>query len=151
MQSVRSMLQSRATMASRQGDGNTARILGGMADQVENFIDMKAANLGDKFPLYNQARAETRDMKQTFSQPPAVRAALGVDSSGAENVPARATADHFITTGKGAPEKFNSYLNAIGTKRSADRGKVGYDPAGLKAARDAFTQEFLGAVYERRR
>lgn len=145
VQSIRSMLSSRATMAARAGDGNTARILGGMADQVENFVDMKAANLGEKLPLYNEARAHTRDMKETFAQPPAVRSALGVDSYGADKIPISATADHFINSGKGAPEKFNSYLNAIGTK-DPKTGTVTYDPAGLSAAQDAFTQKFLGAV-----
>lgn len=145
VQSVRSMLGSRATMASRAGDTNTARILNGLSDQVESFVDMKAQNLGAKFPLYNQARADTRDLKQTFNQPPAVRAALGVDSQGADRVPVSATADHFINSSKGAPETFNSYLNAIATK-DPTTGKLTYDPAGMKAAQDAFAQKFLGTV-----
>lgn len=145
VQSVRSMLTSRATAAARGGDANLARILGGLADQTENFIDMKAANLGAKYPLYNQARANYADMKGTFEKPPAVRAALGVDSYGADKVPASATADHFIKTGKGAKETFNSYLNAIATK-DPKTGAITYDPDGLKAAQDAFAQKFLKQV-----
>jgi hypothetical protein len=147
VQSVRSMLSSRATQASRAGDGNLARILGndGLAGQVENFIDMKAAQLGGKLPLYNEARAHTRELKQTFDQPPAIRAALGVDSHGADRVPVSATADHFINSGKGGPEKFNSYLKAITVKDPAT-GKTSFDPDGLKAAQDAFSQKFLAQV-----
>ncbi|WP_298800095.1 hypothetical protein [uncultured Devosia sp.] len=144
VQAIRSRLGSMATMAARSGDTNTARVLKGLADQTESFIDMKAANLGQKLPLYNQARADTREMKQAFDQPPAVRKALGVDSHGADRVPVSATADHFIRTGKGAREDFNAYLNAIATKDA--NGKVTYDPDGLKAAQDAFTQKFLGQV-----
>lgn len=145
VQAIRSRLGSMATMAARQGDGNTARVLGNLADKTEEFIDIKAANLGQKLPLYNEARAHTRGMKETFTQPPAIRAALGVDSYGADKVPVSATADHFIKTGKGARETFNSYLNAIGSK-DPKTGQVAYDPAGLKAAQDAFTQKFLGQV-----
>lgn len=149
VQSVRSMLTSRATAAARGGDANLARILGGLADQAESFIDMKAANLGAKYPLYNQARANYAEMKSTFEKPPAVRAALGVDSYGADKVPVSATADHFIkpnnANSKGAKEIFNSYLNAIATK-DPKTGAVSYDPAGLKAAQDAFAQKFLKQV-----
>lgn len=145
VQAVRSMLSAKATMAARSGDKNTARILGGLADKVEGFIDLKAANLGQTIPDYNAARAHTAQMKQTFNTPPAIRKALGVDAYGADKLPVSATADHFINAGKGAPETFQSYLNAIGTK-DPKTGKVTYDPDGLKAAQDAFTQKFLGTV-----
>src|SRR6185312_8551161 len=56
-----------------------------------------------------------------------------------------ATADHFINSGKGAKETWNSYLNAIATK-DLKTGKVTYDQDGLKAAQDAFTQKFLSQV-----
>lgn len=147
VQSVRSMVGSRATMAARASDNNTARILGsdGLAGQIENFIDLKAQNLGAKFPLYNQARADTRAMKEQFQTPPSVRKALGVDNFGADKVPVSATADHFIHSGKGAPEDLQAYLGAISTK-DAKTGVVFYDPAGMQAAQDAFTQKFLSTV-----
>lgn len=145
VQSVRSMLSSRATQAARAGDGNLARILGGLADQTESFIDMKAAQLGDKLPLYKEARAATRAMKETFDQPPAVRKALGVDSHGADRVPESAMADHFIRSGKGAQEDFNAYLKAISIK-DPKTGITSYDPDALKAAQDAFAQKFIKQV-----
>lgn len=145
IQAVRSMIGGTASQVARSGDKNTARVLSGLGDQVDNFINDKATMLGSQLPLYREAIADTKDMKQTFSQPPAVRAALGTDAFGADKVSVSATADHFINSGKGAKETFNSYLNAISNK-DPQTGKVTYDPAGLKAAQDAFSQKFLGQV-----
>lgn len=146
VQAVRSRILGLARAQQGQGgDANVARILGGLADQVDSFIDMKAANLGDTLPAYKTARADTRDMKQTFSTQPAARKFFGTDSYGADRLPVSGTVDNFLHAGTGGPEDLNSYLDMISTK-DPKTGAITYDPDGLKAAQDAFAQKFLSTV-----
>jgi hypothetical protein len=72
---------------------------------------------------------------QILNPPGAVAKATAKNSAGAFKMPDSAVADEFIQKGKGAPEAFQSYLDAVGE-----------DPAGQQAARDAFAQKFLKRV-----
>jgi hypothetical protein len=149
IQALRSRVLAAARTASRAGDGNTARIIGGAADRITNFLDDLPNQTDGGMNVWQQAnyaaaRGDTAEMKKVFKEPPAIRKALGVDSYGADKVPESAMADHFIRTGKGAKEDFNSYLSAISSKDPT--GKTIYDQNGLKAAQDAFTQKFLSQV-----
>lgn len=135
VQSVRSMLGSKARMAARSGDSNTARVLNGLQDKVEEFIDQRANALGDTLPKYNEARADTAWMKQTFNQPPVIRDVLGVDRFGADKIPTSAVADKFITTGRGGKEALDAYFQA-----------TGYEKPAMQAMRDAFAKKFLDHI-----
>lgn len=141
IQAWRADVGDKVRAAFRAGETNKGRILGGLADTISTFLDdvptlsAKSGMTPEKMALYNEARAATRSMKQTFNEPPDVRKALAVDSHGADRLPVSATADQFIKAGKGGPEALNSYLKAVGN-----------DQEGLQAARDAFAQKFLKSI-----
>lgn len=140
IQAWRADIGDKVRAAARAGEANKARILGGLQGVVSDFTDELPMMGGNKptqeaMDAYQAARDATRQMKQTFTEPPTVRNALGVDRFGADKVPTSAMADQFIRTGKGAPEALGAYLKAVGT-----------DPEGLQAARDAFAQKFMDAA-----
>ena len=68
-------------------------------------------------------------------EPPPVAKVQARDLAGNAKIPDSGVADEFIKAGKGGPEALNSYLR-----------KIGNDPAGLQAARDAFARKFLDEV-----
>lgn len=159
IQDLRSSVLGQIRMASRAGDDNKARVLGGLADTISDFID-NIPRPQEAADAYETARAATKQMKQDFSQPKAVRSVLGVDRFGDDKTPLSAVADTFIRSGKGAPEAFQSYLDAVNSqvKNAARPGQSAADQAaamndaranvaeGYQAARDAFAQRFLDKV-----
>jgi hypothetical protein len=144
IQAWRSQLSDELRTASRAGQDNKARVIGGLLRTADGLID-ELPEMGANQPnaeqlaAYKAARGATRQLKQTYTQPTPVRSALSVNSYGEDRLPVSATADTFIRSGKGAPEALNSYLNAI----TVD-GKL--DPGGVQAARNAFSQKFLDTV-----
>jgi hypothetical protein len=105
-----------------------------------NVQEKLTAAFGDHqgFQKFRQQAAEILNPQTDIGK------ATARDRAGNFKLPGSGVADQFIRTGKGAPEAFKSYLDAISTKDAA--GKVTYDPDGLKAAQDAFTQKFLSSV-----
>lgn len=145
IQALSSRIGGAARTAARAGNANDARVIGGLRDKIEDYIDPEnVLNQMGGAPVdpetarkLIQARDLWNDYKQTFSKPKGVRGVLGVDRYGEDKIPTSATAEAFIqpSTRKGAPEAFDSYMKAIGN-----------DEAGLQAARDAFSAKFLDAV-----
>ena len=88
-----------------------------LAENFRNSLGAATGDLDQQQANYQQARAETANFKRNFNQPANVRNVLGVDKYGADKVALSAVPDQFITTGKGAPEKFQSFMNAM---RQAD-------------------------------
>lgn len=168
IQALRSDLSSRATVAARAGNGNEARILGGLADVVAEHADNPtlyhpptpeppAAPYGHpqaevvapaapepinpaRQAAYQQARAETHNFNQNFTTPQPVRNVLGVDKYGADKVPESATIDQFVKTGKGAPEAFSSFINAMKQAPKA------VQKATMDAVRGHFAQKLIDAT-----
>lgn len=140
VQAWRSRLITQTRMMWRAGDADTARVLGGLADKVAEFLeDIPALSaMGGGGPskaqiaAYNAARAATKSQKNLLTVPKSMRAALGVDSYGADKVPVSKLADNFLN---GKPEDLMAYLAA--TKDV---------PGANKALRDAFAQKFLAAT-----
>lgn len=155
IQSIRADIGDLWREANRSGKSNLARILGGLKTRIDDFADNPPdAGAGSSLNVdqgqlqrYQDARAATREMKQTFTQPGNVRNVLGVDRYGSDKVPISKTADQFLKPYKsGGPEALGSYLKAISTKDA--NGAVSLNPDGAKAARDAFTGKFLNYVQQ---
>lgn len=159
VQDWRSSVLGQLRMAARAGDDNKARILGGLADNISGFID-NIPIPDEAMGAYNAARAATKQSKETFNTPKSIRNVLGVDRFGDDKVPLSAVADTYIRSGKGAPEAFDAYLDAVDSHlRSAARpGQTAPERVaavnqakadveeGYQAARDAFAQRFLKQV-----
>jgi hypothetical protein len=115
---------------------------------------------GEAKGAYDAARAATKEMKGTFEGSKAIRNVLGVDRFGEDKTPLTAVADTYIRSGKGAPEAFDAYLDALDSqlKSAARPGQTAADriaavneakgavEEGYQAARDAFAQRFLDKV-----
>lgn len=154
IQDWRSGLAKSLRDARMSGDDNGMRILGGIADKVDDFLDNGPTNRPDNHiagtpaddalteeqkARYDIARASTRGDKQIFRAPgsPIVTALSPKDfGQSAESN----TANLFIkpSTSPGASESFDAYMSAL---------KRGYNTeAGYQAARDAFAQKFKDAI-----
>ena len=159
IQDFRSNVTDALRAASRSGQNNKARVLGGLADTVSDFLD-NVPMPADAKVAYDAARQATKEMKGTFDAPKAVRNVLAMDRFGEDKTPLTAVADTYIRSGKGAPEAFNAYLDAVDSQlRSAARpGQTAAEriaavadakqevEAGYQAARDAFAQRFMDKV-----
>lgn len=159
IQDFRSNVTDELRAAARSGQTNKARVLGGLADTISDFLD-NIPMPGDAKEAYDAARAATKQMKGTFDMPKAVRNVLGTDRFGEDKTPLTAVADTYIRSGKGAPEAFDSYLDAVDSqlKSAARPGQTAPERIaavnqakidvenGYQAARDAFAQRFLDRV-----
>lgn len=150
VQAWRSQMLGSLREAARSGNSNTTRVLGGLANTVGNFLD-ELPDISKNFTSqeledYNAARGATWADKQTFNAPGSpVTTALSPKDFGtsAESN----TANLFIkpSTQAGAPEAFNSYMDAL--KWNAYRtGDDTILQQGQQSARDAFAQKFLDAI-----
>lgn len=140
IQDWRSNLSDAIRSSYRNGQNNKARVLGGIDDVVDGFLQDATPRMGQDIQQWNAARQAWAQFKQKWQTPAPLRNVLGVDRYGADKVPLSATAGQFIRTGTGAPEAFNAYLSAI----SDAKGNL--DPAASQAARDAFVQRFLDST-----
>lgn len=159
IQDVRSNVTDALREAAFNRQSNKARVLGGLADTISDFID-NIPRPAEAAEAYDTARDATKQMKKTFNTPKDVRNVMGVDRYGADKTPLSAVADTFIRSGKGAPEAFQSYLDAVDSnlKSAARPGQTAPEriaavtearqdvESGYQAARDAFAQRFLDKV-----
>lgn len=151
LQAFRSSITGSERMAFRSGNPNDARLLGGLSDIMEAHTEDPAL-IGmenvDQSQAIQAARQATKEFHQTYSQPAPVRNALGVDRFGADKIAPSDIADTFIRTGKGAPEAWQAYLDAIKSTTTDNLGNrvTTYDPEALDAARSAFSDRFLAKV-----
>lgn len=135
IQDWRSKIATAGRQAARSGNSNAARILGDLADHVEDFVAdipvKQGALSADQVQAYDAARQGWKQFKQTFAQQGSpVTTALSSREFG--NAAESNTSNLFIRKGAGAPEALDAYMKAVGN-----------DPKALQAARDAFTQKFL--------
>jgi hypothetical protein len=151
IQDWRSDISTALRAARKDGDVNGMRILGGLSDKIDDFLDNGLTHRPDNFlagtpaegalteeelARYNFARLATRQHKETFAKPGSpVSTALNPKEFGSSSE--SNTANLFIkpNTSAGAPEAWDAYLKAIGN-----------DPQGMQAARDAFAKKFSDAI-----
>jgi len=115
--------------ANQNYNANRGRILGEVGDILGSAAE-SPEYIGDATSqAYQAARQNTAQMKQTFGQKD-VRNAL-------YNQPESSVADQFIRSGKGAPEAFQAYLNAL--KGAPEEVRQ----SGYEAARAALSNKIL--------
>lgn len=144
IQAIRSELGDALGTAARSGQKNAARIMGGLYEHLTQFLDNPATSgmTADQTAAVQAARASTKSDYATFDKPADIRKILGTDSHGADLVPESATANQVMRPigSKGAPEAWQSYLDAIKMAPKATQDKA------LDAARSAFAQKFLDKI-----
>lgn len=111
-----------------------------LANNFRTSLGQSTGDLDTQQNAYQAARAETANFKKNFNEPAPIRNVLGVDKYGADKVPISAVPDQFIKSGKGGPEAFQSFMNAM--RQAAPETQADT----LDAARNYFAGKFLDKV-----
>lgn len=136
LQALRSSLGG-AQRGAAVNDPNKARIIGDIKGLLDKHLEDLPGVPPDMLERSQEARTAWREYVERF-QNPDVRKTLAKDSQGFARTPESATADQFIKSGRGGPEAWSSFLNAVkGTPQEAQA---------LDAARSTFAKKFLDAA-----